>query len=320
MSADAQQRKRQQQQQQQQQQWRRQLHRCRAPYAAESHSTNKAEELVALKAVVSTQDGRGIAEIKRAHCFFEWLGVGRRATTKGLRRLSDLEDIESVGEADKLQFQQLLCATQNKFRERTATPRRARPSTASSPSRPAAAPTPAVSPLSRTRPDRSAVERGNMKSLVGMCRREQAGDDLRRAIRDSVNDANFDENTAPHDQLDFEVLVRNSDQPARAVFSSRGSPMTICMLRNDSNRDAPNHDWTSSSTAWRQQLVIQAVCYWSKFLTTVGSTTESQRDIQKLSVSRRCWKDYNALTANWTAWDSHAFEFCGFDRQQRLAK
>ena len=51
-----------------------------------------------------------------------------------------------------------------------------------------------------------------------MCRQEQAGDDLRRAIRDSVNDANFDENTAPHDQLDFEVLVRNSDQPARAVF------------------------------------------------------------------------------------------------------
>ena len=63
-------------------------------------------ELVALKAVVSTQDGRGIAEIKRAHCFFGWLGVGRRATTKGLRRLGDLEDIESVGEADKLQFQQ----------------------------------------------------------------------------------------------------------------------------------------------------------------------------------------------------------------------
>ena len=44
-------------------------------------------ELVTPKAVVSTQGGRGIAEIRHAHCFFEWLGGGRRATTKGLRRL-----------------------------------------------------------------------------------------------------------------------------------------------------------------------------------------------------------------------------------------
>jgi hypothetical protein len=33
-----------------------------------------------------------------------------RAATKGLRRLGDLEGIESLGEADKLQFEQLLSA------------------------------------------------------------------------------------------------------------------------------------------------------------------------------------------------------------------
>ena len=47
-----------------------------------------------------------------------------------------------------------------------------------------------------------------MKSLLRMCRREQAGDDRRLAVRDRVNDANFDESTAPEDQLDFEVLVQ----------------------------------------------------------------------------------------------------------------
>ena len=41
-----------------------------------------------------------------------------------------------------------------------------------------------------------------------MCRRKQAGDDRRLAVRDKVNDANFDESTAPEDQLDFEVLVQ----------------------------------------------------------------------------------------------------------------
>ena len=198
-------------------------------------------ELLTPKAVVSTQGGRGIAEIRHTQYFFEWLGGGRRATTKGLRRLGYLEGIESVDEADKLQFQQLHSAAQNRFRERTSATRRARPSAVSSSSRPAAAPIPAVSPLGRTLPDRSAIRRGDLKSLLGMCRREQAGDDLRRAVRDSVNDANFDENTAPQDQLDFEVLFRSSDHPAKAVLSSKGSPMRACTLRNDSNQDAPSH-------------------------------------------------------------------------------
>ena len=101
-------------------------------------------DLVTPKAVVCTHGGRGIAEIRTTQCFFEWLGDGRRATTKGLRRLEDLEGIESVDEADKLQFQRLHSAARNRFREQTSATRRARPPAVSSFSQPEAAPIPAV--------------------------------------------------------------------------------------------------------------------------------------------------------------------------------
>ena len=51
-------------------------------------------------------------------------------------------------------------------------------------------------------------QRGDMTSLLRKCRREQVGTNLRRAVRDSMYDDNFDEHVAPQDQLAFEVLVR----------------------------------------------------------------------------------------------------------------
>ena len=53
-------------------------------------------ELAGASAIVSHQAGRSITDNKCLHCFFEWLGSTRRASTKGLRNLDDLTGYASL--------------------------------------------------------------------------------------------------------------------------------------------------------------------------------------------------------------------------------
>ena len=65
-----------------------------------------------------------------------------------------------------------------------------------------------------------------MKSLLRMCKREQIGDDLRRAVRDLVPDENLDDRTAPAHHLDFEIVAPGPTfllEVARYLAGERGA-------------------------------------------------------------------------------------------------
>ncbi len=56
-----------------------------------------------------------------------------------------------------------------------------------------------------------------------MCRLEQLGNNLRRAVRDVVCDENFDESAAPRHHLDFEILVH----PTAALCHAQSTPLLL---------------------------------------------------------------------------------------------
>ena len=58
---------------------------------------------------------------------------------------------------------------------------------------------------------------GSIKSFLCTCKREQVGDDLRRAARDLVQDENLDDRTAPAHHLVFEIV-------ALGPSATRGGP------------------------------------------------------------------------------------------------
>jgi hypothetical protein len=143
-------------------------------------------ELGSASAIVANQGGRAITDYKHVACFFDWLGVSRRATTKGLRAVEDLSGYADVSSAEQEHFQCIFQTAKHKFRQRcSVAPRRARTSSAASASSPVRACTatatspssshasPSLLPTARSRPERAPIRRGSVKSMLRMCAREQ---------------------------------------------------------------------------------------------------------------------------------------------------
>jgi hypothetical protein len=70
------------------------------PQQTRKHHTATGDgriELGGASAIVANQGGRAITDMRHADCFFDWIGPGRRATTKGLRTLEDLSGSAEAG-------------------------------------------------------------------------------------------------------------------------------------------------------------------------------------------------------------------------------